>query len=95
MWVSPCRIVGAAEEQTLAGRDVDSAQPAAGRPYLLEGGPLSPHFITDCFFLTQRAVHSCLIPAGKFCLYPDLQTTEITPLLPCSHGVMIIVARLL
>lgn len=85
-WVSPCRIGGGAKEQTLAGRDADSA--AAGRPYVLEGGALSPHFISDCFFLTQRAVHSCLIPAGNRLIFCLTNYTGCSPLftMPCPHG---------
>ena len=28
----------------------------------------APHFAAECFFLTQLAMHFCLLPAGALCL---------------------------
>jgi hypothetical protein len=59
------RVPGALDEQTLAPRESDPAEPA-GNPFVSpqRDASAAPHFIAECFFLTQRAIHTCLMPAG-------------------------------
>ncbi len=61
------RVGGASTEPTLAGRDADGEPAAAAdRPFVApDRDPgAAPHFVAECFFLTQRAVHTLLMPAG-------------------------------
>lgn len=52
-------------EQTLAGRSHEgSKSPAASSTLSPEiDSPSAPHFVAECFFLAQQAVHTCLMPA--------------------------------
>ncbi len=58
------RLGGAKDEQTLANTSKSAPTSASGRLYLLKNDSPAPHFISECFYLTQRAVYSCIIPAG-------------------------------
>ncbi|KAL3133458.1 hypothetical protein ABBQ38_007321 [Trebouxia sp. C0009 RCD-2024] len=52
--------------RTLAGRDNAEANASfSGRPYIAPAppGPESAHFVAECFFLTQRVLHTGLMPA--------------------------------
>lgn len=62
------RMGGANQEMTLAGRDdadADGSAPA-DRAFVAPDRDASatPHFVPECFFLTQRAMHNLLMPAG-------------------------------
>ncbi|DBA74342.1 hypothetical protein WJX77_011104 [Trebouxia sp. C0004] len=60
------RLPEVAAAQTLAGRD-NSEGPASfsGCPYVSQQqpGPSNAHFVAECFFLTQRVIHTCLMPS--------------------------------
>ena len=66
-WLLCCRLPEVAAAQTLAGRD-NSEGPASfsGRPYVSQQqpGPSNAHFVAECFFLTQRVIHTGLMPSG-------------------------------
>ncbi len=66
-WLLCCRLPEVAASQTLAGRD-NSEGPASfsGRPYVSQQqpGPSNAHFVAECFFLTQRVIHTGLMPSG-------------------------------
>ena len=66
-WLLCCRLPEVAAAQTLAGRD-DSEGPASfsGRPYVSQQqpGPSNAHFVAECFYLTQRVIHTGLMPSG-------------------------------
>ena len=83
-----CRIGGGSEEQSLAGRVVEAGQ--RGRPYVVEAGAASPHFISDCFFLTQRAVTSCLIPASASACFTEMRLFATL----LSHGPVAVLVML-
>ena len=67
--------------RTLAGRD-GSEGPASfsGRPYVGQTSPGSgsAHFVAECFFLTQRVVHTGLMPAGVCSVKSSLMNTVIS-----------------
>ncbi|KAK9839472.1 hypothetical protein WJX81_004216 [Elliptochloris bilobata] len=61
------RLGGANKEATLAGRgEEDEAETAApaGLPFIAldRDAGAAAHFVAECFFLTQRAVHNLLMP---------------------------------
>ena len=62
------RMGGANQEVTLAGRDdadADGSAPADRAFVAPDRDPsAAPHFVPECFFLTQRAMHNLLMPAG-------------------------------
>lgn len=63
----PCRLPEVQAARTLAGRDNTEADVSfSGRPYVApaQPGPSSAHFVAECFFLTQRVIHTGLMPAG-------------------------------
>lgn len=63
-----CRLPEVQAARTLAGRDSSEADASfTGRPYVApaQPGPSSAHFVAECFFLTQRVIHTCLLPAGQ------------------------------
>lgn len=66
-WHGGRRAQHAQAEQTLAGRSHEgSKSPAASSTLSPEiDSPSAPHFVAECFFLAQQAVHTCLMPAGK------------------------------
>ena len=75
------RVGGANREATLAGRSQDDEEVAGG----LEGlpfvapdrdGAAAAHFVAECFFLTQRALHNLLMPAGAAASLPPGYTSE-------------------
>ncbi|KAK9823993.1 hypothetical protein WJX72_006841 [[Myrmecia] bisecta] len=58
------RVGSAYRDTTLAGRDAPPAE-FSGRPFLSpdrDPGE-APHFVAECFFLTQRMIHTGLMPA--------------------------------
>ena len=76
------RVGGANHEATLAGRGQDDEEVAGG----LEGlpfvapdrdGAAAAHFVAECFFLTQRALHNLLMPAGAAASFPPGCTSGI------------------
>ncbi len=70
-----CRVPCALHEQTLAPSDANKPPPVIG-PFISpqRDAAAAPHFIAECFFLTQRAVHACLIPAGGSAHVPVIAT---------------------
>jgi hypothetical protein len=79
---------GASREATLAGRDADG-EPAAApdQPFVApdRDAGAAPHFVAECFFLTQRAVHTLLMPAGARPALPAAIPPP-APRLPFSCG---------
>lgn len=62
-----CRLPEEQAAQTLAGRDNSEGLACfSGRPYVSQeqANPGSAHFVAECFFLTQRVIHTGLMPAG-------------------------------
>ena len=72
---APYRLPGVDREARLDGNrpaavddeDGTALPSSTPRPYLSPspGAPNAPHFIADCFFLTQRLVHVGLLPAAN------------------------------
>ena len=62
------RMPAAAGEATLAGRGDDPSPEPGWPPYLAPDRAVdaAPHFVPECFFVTQRLIHAGLIPAGVF-----------------------------
>lgn len=83
------RIPGAKNEQTLAGRPTEEVVPPSHsqRPYVVEDLSKAPHFVADCFFITQRLFHTALIPAGR-CPLLFLLIIFQAALLPADHHLM-------
>ena len=62
-----CRLPEVQKARTLALQDNTEAPPSfSGRPYVQQAQPGSgsAHFVAECFFLTQRVIHTGLMPAG-------------------------------
>lgn len=69
------RVGGANREATLAGRGQDDDEVAGGPqglPFVApdRDGAAAAHFVAECFFLTQRALHNLLMPAGAAASFP-------------------------
>ena len=62
------RVGAATREATLAGSGQDDEEAAALQrlPFVApdRDGAAAAHFVAECFFLTQRAMHNLLMPAG-------------------------------
>ena len=85
-----CRMPGALQEATLAGRpDAEDAAPTCF-PSLAPDRDLAaaPHFVAECFFLAQQAAHTCLLPAGDARCLQQPAVAWSVPYLCCHAGLL-------